>query len=61
MPQISKKKSCDWVEDFEGNWTATCNDDIFVFNTDGVEENGFKYCPYCGKKINIHKAKEITK
>ena len=56
---IIAKKKCDWIEDYEGNWTATCTDEIFVFTTDGVEENGFKFCPYCGKKISIHKAKEI--
>jgi rRNA maturation endonuclease Nob1 len=58
MTTKTPKGRCDWVEDYESNWTATCNDEIFVFTTDGVEENGFKFCPYCGKTIKINRYKE---
>ena len=29
----------------------TSCDEIFEFLADGIEENKFVYCPYCGKPI----------
>jgi len=40
--------SDDWVD--ENCWNA-CGGNMFVFNDGGPFENGFKYCPYCGKEI----------
>lgn len=40
-------KRCDWTEDEDGNWDATCGGK-FVLNTGTPRENSFKYCAYCG-------------
>lgn len=41
---------CDWQEeDGNGPWMTTCGNS-FEFTDGGPEANGFKFCPYCGKK-----------
>lgn len=47
------KKDCLWVSvDNESNtFEASCNHQEFTFTTGTVLENGFKFCPYCGKTI----------
>lgn len=42
--------SCTWEPDDDGIWNTTCKKQ-FVFNDDGPHENGFKFCPYCGKPL----------
>lgn len=43
-------KECQWIEDDDGVWETSCND-YFQFNDGGPHENGFLFCPYCGKKL----------
>lgn len=43
---------CEWNEDEDGVWVTECQE-LFEFNECGPQENGFKFCPYCGKKLNI--------
>lgn len=31
-------------------WDTQCGQ-AFQFTNDGVKENGFKFCPFCGKPI----------
>ena len=45
MPPI-----CTWKQDEDGLWNTGC-DNAFFFDTGGVADNEFKYCPYCGNKI----------
>ena len=44
---------CKWVAS-ESDWgdffETTCGN-TFQFTVDGVTENQFKYCPYCGGEI----------
>jgi len=42
-------KVCDWEEDDE-SYSTDCGQ-WFYFEYDGPEENGFKYCPYCGREL----------
>lgn len=49
--------TCKWREDGYkwdgyGYWETGC-DNLFQFNTGGPEENRFKFCPYCGKPIEV--------
>ena len=44
------RSTCLWVPDEDGVWTSECNNKFF-FDTDGPHENGFKFCPYCGKPL----------
>ena len=47
---MSELEKCTWIATEEGQWESTCGN-AFEFNDDGPDENGFKYCPYCGKRI----------
>lgn len=42
--------TCEWLEDEDGLWVTDCNED-FQFTSHGPSENGFEWCPYCGKKL----------
>ena len=49
---VEKKSECEWkLEDSESNLYVTeCENRQLIF--EGTpEENGYKYCPYCGRKI----------
>jgi len=48
---------CWWVDDGE-KWSSDC-DEAFQFTNDGPDENGFKYCPYCGSVIRITTQAEV--
>ena len=43
--------ACIWEEDDSGSYHAQCNKQVFQFNDYGPHENGFKFCPYCGKPL----------
>ena len=41
--------TCKWTyDDSNDSWDTEC-DEKFWFTTEGPIDNGFKYCPYCGK------------
>ena len=46
----SEATPCAWTEDDEGNWETAC-DNLHVFFDGGPVENGYKWCPYCGREI----------
>jgi hypothetical protein len=41
---------CTWTEDEEGIYQTSC-DEQFVFNSETATDNGFNFCPFCGKPI----------
>lgn len=46
--------TCTWKLDetaWHTYWEPSCGDHPFEFNEGGPVENGFRYCPYCGKPI----------
>ena len=45
------KQTCKWEQNADGVWETEC-DEMFIFNDGNPEENGFKYCPYCGIPIS---------
>jgi hypothetical protein len=50
-----KAVKCRWKpsEEFDNdNWESSCGN-LFSFFADGPKENGFEFCPYCGKPITI--------
>lgn len=50
---LDEIRSCSWKQDRYGIFYTDCGN-AFEFNSDGVtgpEENGFEYCPYCGRKL----------
>ena len=47
----SVRSTCCWRhDDAHGKWDTDCGNG-FHFESGGPEENGFKNCPYCGKRI----------
>ena len=42
--------TCWWDVDDDGVYTTSC-DYTFVFESEGPIENGFAFCPHCGKEI----------
>jgi hypothetical protein len=41
---------CAWSEDEDGVWLTSCKEMHMFF--DGIPiENGYKFCPYCGKEL----------
>lgn len=51
-PEREKEQAgtCGWVEDENGAFDTGC-DHKFEFIYDGIKENRFKFCPYCGREI----------
>lgn len=45
-----------WIEqdNDHGVWKCAACDELHQFEADGPEENGFNYCPYCGRYITQH-------
>lgn len=44
---------CEWkYNNSEYYWESSC-ENLHIFMSDGPEENGHKFCPYCGKKIKV--------
>lgn len=41
---------CLWTEDEDGIWSA-CAHNMFNFEEGSPADNGFIFCPYCGKKL----------
>lgn len=44
------EETCKWKNKNNEIWDSECNE-RFIFNCDTPLENGFKFCPYCGKKL----------
>ena len=45
---------CVWKEDKdEGVWIEGCGEKGWVFLEGDVKENNMKYCPFCGKEIEV--------
>ena len=49
-PTPEEPEGCAWGKDEDGIYQTDCGE-CFVFNDDGPKENGFKFCPYCGKTL----------
>ena len=48
--RVIHDKRCAWIENDDGAWETKCNE-LFEFNEGGPTENGFEFCPYCGKNL----------
>jgi len=47
-------RPCTWTQNDDEDdsyWAAACCDHLFVFNDGGPVENGFAFCPYCGREL----------
>lgn len=49
---------CLWkFDDLDGIYESACGKNFF-FETGTAEENGFKFCPFCGKQLETNNADE---
>jgi len=48
------RKSCKWTENSDGVYETEC-DQAFEFIAGYLQENKFRFCPYCGGKIKVMK------
>lgn len=46
--------TCTWTEDENGFWNTECGN-IEEFSWGDVEENNYRYCPFCGGEIFVVK------
>lgn len=50
-----KKKACEWRQDDDGSWDTDC-ENKFCIEEGTPEENGMRFCCYCGKKLMMPNA-----
>ena len=43
---------CEWTQDDEGNWGTSCGG-FNSFTSDDPIENNYKFCPYCGGRLEV--------
>lgn len=48
---------CTWTQDIDGIWQTSCGQ-AQEFTTGTLEENGYKFCPYCGKMLEAKEYEE---
>jgi hypothetical protein len=47
------EKPCKWTDkssEYESSYSTGCGS-AFEFEAEGIEEHGFKFCPFCGGRI----------
>jgi hypothetical protein len=49
-PKRDPPAECIWTEDEDGNWHTLCCR-MYTISEGTPEENGMKYCPFCGKPL----------
>jgi hypothetical protein len=49
-PKNADQQECVWTENGRGSWDL-CSGNTYEFYNGGPAENGFKFCPYCGKQV----------
>ena len=42
--------TCTWIENEDGVYETNCGN-LFAFNDGPPSENGFEFCPYCGREL----------
>lgn len=47
-PAVQPDDACEWREDSRGNFTPSCQTNYWHYRALAF---GWRYCPYCGKKI----------
>jgi len=50
MEELVSDGYCEWKEDRDGIWHTSCNQTFFFDSGDAID-NGFLYCPFCGRRL----------
>lgn len=45
-------KPCQWEYDGNNRWETSC-ENTFLFFAGGPQDNGFRFCPYCGGRLEV--------
>ena len=48
---VKNNTVCTWEDEGDGYYNPGCCSDAFMFNEGTATENGFKFCPFCGKPL----------
>jgi len=40
-----------WRERWDPYWSSDCHNAAFEFNDGGPTDNGFRFCPHCGREL----------
>ena len=53
-----EKEYCEWINEdsfeFEGMYETSCGEAKY-FSNGNIENNNYKFCPFCGKEIKEYK------
>jgi len=44
-------ETCQWQNDCDDTYSTECRNNFFFVDENGLKENNFKFCPFCGKEI----------
>lgn len=47
------ENECTWKYNEDEYYYETSCERVLMFAADGPTENGYLYCPFCGKKIHV--------
>ena len=47
------ERTCEWMQDEDGNWHTSCGDVFIVCNCESLEDNNIIYCHNCGGVIEV--------
>ena len=45
---------CQWQNDCDDTYSTECRNNFFFVDESGPKENNFKFCPFCGNKIEVN-------
>lgn len=49
---VVEQNVCDWSKDEDGVYWTSCGEGFIFTEPSSVKDHNFKFCCYCGKKIN---------
>lgn len=49
---IIEQGNCDWEKDEDGVYWTSCNEGFVLNEPSSTKDHGFRFCCYCGKKLN---------
>ena len=54
LQELTQEKSCVWTDENDGYFDGykTACGQIQYFDNGGISDNKYKFCPYCGGKID---------
>ena len=56
---VKKERTCNWTEDWDGNWETSCSQ-TFVTIAGTPIENEMAYCCYCGAVLEQKEFRDET-